>query len=65
MTKRKQRGKVDPTAFAETEREPVTRRDFEAVVRQAMAHSAKPEKRSENREPTREELSRKFKISRR
>jgi len=54
-----------PGRFAETERKPVTRRDFEAAMRQVMAHSAKPKVKSENRKPTREKLSRKFKISRR
>ncbi len=65
MTKRKRRGGFDSTAFAETEREPVTRADFETAMRQVMAHSAKPEVRSENREPTREELAQAYKMRRR
>ena len=63
--KQKPSGAIDRAAFAETEREPVTRGDVEAALRQVVAHPAKPESKSENREPSREELNRRFKMSRR
>ena len=57
--------KVNRRAFDETERETVTRAEVETAVRQVMKHPAKPEKQSENREPTREELNRRWKMMRR
>ncbi|MXW86612.1 MAG: hypothetical protein F4103_13215 [Boseongicola sp. SB0673_bin_14] len=57
--------KIDLDAFAETERDPVTRDEFESAMGQMISHPAKPATRSENREPTREELSRRWKFSRR
>lgn len=56
---------IDLDAFAETERDAVTWDEFESTVRQVISHPAKPETRSENREPTREELRRRWKMSRR
>ena len=38
--------------------------DFEAAFNQIMSHPAKPEKMSENREPTREDLNKKWKLGR-
>lgn len=52
-------------AFHETERDPVALPDVEAVMRQVMKHPARPAAKSENREPTNEELNRKWKLTRR
>ena len=52
-------------AFRETERDPATLSDVEAVMRQVMKHPARPAAKSENREPTNEELNRKWKLTRR
>ncbi len=57
--------KPDLTAFAETERDTTTLADMEAAMRQVMAHSAKPESGSENREPTMVELKQRWKLTRR
>lgn len=56
---------IDLDAFDETERDPVTWDKLESAMRQMISHPAKPETRSENREPTREELRRRWKFSRR
>ena len=44
-------------------RDPVTMGEFTAAMKQVL--SVKPNTRSENREPTREELNRKFRMVRR
>ena len=56
--------KFSRAAFAETERDPVTEADVEAVMRQVMEHPAKPESKSENREPTKDEISQRWKMVR-
>ncbi len=56
---------IDLDAFAEAERDSVTPADFDAVRRQVMTHPARPQTRSENREPAREKLSRRWKFPRR
>ena len=58
-------GGIDPAAFAETERDPVTRTDVETALRQVMTHAAKPQDGSENREPMRKELSQRYRLKRR
>lgn len=63
MNKRKP--KINLAAFAETERDPATVADVEAAVRQVMQHPAKPVATSENREPTKEELNQRWKLTRR
>lgn len=55
---------VDTAAFAETDRDPATEEDMEAVMRQIMDHPAKPETGSENREPTKDELNQRWKLTR-
>ena len=62
MTKRQP--KIDPAAFAETERDPATQADLESAVRQVMEHPAKPAAKSENREPTQAELNQRWKLRR-
>ncbi len=57
--------KFSVRVFSETEREPIKRSDLEGALRQVMAHPARSSVGSENREPTREELSRGWKMSRR
>ena len=56
---------IDPAVFAETERKPGSLRTLERIMQRVMAHPAKPEDGSENREPTREELNQRWKIARR
>ena len=57
---------IDVQAFLETDREPIKRSDLYAAMRQVMAHPARSSVGSEkHREPTREELSRDWKMSRR
>lgn len=60
-----ERPKIDTKVFFDTEREPVERSDLEAAMRQVMTHPAKSATGSENREPTREELNRRWKMTRR
>ena len=65
MTKRSDDFKFDPAAFKQVERDLVTRSDVESALRQVMAHPAKPEIRSENREPTVAEVGQRWKMGRR
>jgi len=51
--------------FRETERDPAALADVEAAMRQVMKHPAKPAAKSENREPTTDELNRRWKLTRR
>ena len=60
MTKRQP--KPDPAAFAETERDPATLSDMETAMRQVLEHPAKPVATSENREPTKAELNKRWKL---
>ncbi len=62
MTKKKWIRATD-SAPKEIERDPVTVGEFTAAMKQVL--SAKPKTRSENREPTREELNRKYRMVRR
>ena len=61
--KKGKRIKATDAAPKAIERDPVTMGEFTSVMKQVIA--AKPKTRSENREPTREELNRKFKMVRR
>ena len=63
--KRRTSDGIDPAAFAETERDPVTRVDVETALRQVMTHPAKPQDGSENREPTRAEFGQRYRLRRR
>lgn len=65
MTKRSDKCQFNPDAFNQVERDPVTRSDVESALRQVMAHSVKPQTRSENREPTVAEISQRWKLGRR
>ena len=56
--------KFNRAAFDETERHPVTETDVESVLRQVMDHPAKPESKSENREPTKGEISQRWRMVR-
>lgn len=62
--KRKARSQINRDAFAETERDPVSRSEVESAVRQVLGHPAKPEKRSENREPSKAEINQRWKMRR-
>lgn len=61
----KQRVNINRRAFDETERDTVARDDVEAAMRQVLNHPAKPEKGSENREPTKAEINQRWKMIRR
>lgn len=63
MTKTKE-SKFSPKAFAEAERVPVSRDEFSRVFSKVLANPAKPKTKSENREPTREELAVRFHLKR-
>ncbi len=54
----------DPVAFAKTALDPATLPDVEDAMRQIMAHPAKPKSKSENREPTVDELNQRWKLRR-
>ena len=47
------------------ERDEVTRKDFEDALAQVLLAPMESRPRSENREPTREELSRRYRMERR
>ena len=47
------------------ERDEVTREDLENALKQVLLSPAESRPRSENREPTREELSRRYRLERR
>lgn len=49
--------------FYKTERDPVTELDLDTVMRQVLG-APMPDTKSENREPTREELNQKWKLVR-
>jgi len=53
---------INVKEFEETERDAISMDDFEAAFSQIMSHPENPEKKSENREPTREELNKKWKL---
>ena len=51
--------------FDKTEREPVSRKDFEAALRQILASDEPERPHSENREPSKAELEQRWKLERR
>ena len=57
------KSKTNVKEFEKTERREVTMADFEGAFRQVFSHSDKPKTKSENREPSKEELNRKWKLS--
>ncbi len=56
--------KINVKEFEKTERDSVSLAEFENTLRGVMLHSARPKKKSENREPTRKEIKKRWKISR-
>jgi len=60
--KMKKESKTNIKEFEKTEREDISMDDLEGAFRQILSHAGKPETKSENREPTREELNRKWKL---
>ena len=54
-----------PMLDSENERDPVTLEDLEEAVGQVLLAPAEDRPKSENREPTREELSQRWKMKRR
>lgn len=58
------KSKTNVKEFEKTERGEVSMDDFEDAFRQVLSHPDKPKKKSENREPTKEELNRKWKLGR-
>jgi len=55
---------INVKEFEKMERKVLSMNDFEVAFSQIMSHTAKPEKKSENCEPTREELNKKWKLGR-
>ena len=64
MTKRSDKVKLSPAAFNQVERDPVTRSDVETALQQVLAHPARAEVKSENREPTVDEIGQRWKLVR-
>jgi len=58
----KKKSTINIKEFEKTEREDISMDDFEAAFSQILSHPANPEKKSENREPTREDLNKKWKL---
>jgi len=58
------KSKINTREIAKVEREDITMSEFEDAFRQIMSHPAKPKIKSENREPTKEEFSMKWKLQR-
>jgi len=61
---KKKKSTINIKEFEKTDREDISIADFEAAFSQILSHPAKPEKKSENREPTRKELNKKWKLGR-
>lgn len=61
----KRKFKLDPSAFVKIKCNSATLQDVEAAMWQVMQHQAEPKKKSENREPTADELNRRWKMTRR
>ena len=53
----KKNSEINIKEFEKTEREVVSMNDLEGAFRQIVPHPDKPKTKSENREPTREELN--------
>ena len=53
-----------PSPDPETERDPVTLQDLEDAVGQVLLAPAEDRPKSENREPTREELNQQWRLTR-
>ena len=60
--KMKKKPKINVQEFEKTERLEASMSDFEGAFRQVLSHPDKPETKSENREPSKEELNRKWKL---
>ena len=58
------KSKINIKEFEKTECGEVSMSDFEGAFRHVLSHPDKPKTKSENREPTREELNRKWKLGR-
>lgn len=54
-----------PTTGSEVERDPVTLEDLEDAVSEVLLAPADDRPKSENREPTKEELNQRWKMSKR
>ncbi len=56
--------KIDVDEFKKTERESTTLPELEGVFDSIMKRPAKPKERSENREPTKKEIQKLWKLKR-
>ena len=63
MTKTR-KPKFNLGAFAEIERDPVSKDEFSRVFGKVLAHPTKPKNKSKNQEPTRTELAIHFHLKR-
>lgn len=55
---------IDIPQFKKTKREPATLSDIEDAFKQIVSNPSKPKKKSENREPTKQELEKRWKLKR-
>lgn len=60
-----QTGTINIEEFNKTERDSVTRKEFEDFAQSIVSHPFRPQNTSENREPTKAELEQRFKLTRR
>ena len=56
--------KIDVDEMKKAERDPTTLSDVEDALRQVMSHPASPAQKSENREPTKPEIQKRWKLER-
>ena len=56
--------KININEFKKSERDPTPLSEVEDALRQVMSHPAKPAKKSENREPTKQEIEKRWKLDR-
>ncbi|MCY4673285.1 MAG: hypothetical protein OXD43_05890 [Bacteroidetes bacterium] len=58
------KSKINVLEIAKTERASITMPEFEDAMRQMMSHPDEPKMKSENREPTMQELEKRWKLER-
>ncbi len=58
------KSKINMKKIAMVERKDITMSDLEGAMRQVLSHPDEPKKKSENREPTKQELEKRWKLGR-
>lgn len=56
---------INVKELKKVERDPVTREEFDGAMRRILSHDAEPNDKLGNREPTKEELTQRWKLVRR